>query len=561
MTSLVQAFSRGTTPKFKTLWRRSRLWAVARSGSLANLLYGPDTPPELADPGLPSGWLESTAAIVDARTGPALKVGFSRLELSPPVSWDSKSDAKGSAELHAMEYLPVLLERGAQSKDWARVAPALVEDWLQQNPVGHALGWDPEIASRRLNSWLVSYPLLSPQLTADARGNLLAAIAVTARFVAGNLESEVGGLRLASQARALLLASRFMTGSEPAAWRAQAVEALNELLQREVLADGGHVSRSVGVQVSLLRLVLDCAKALEGEDSVKLRAMAEPMLKCTAALARPDGSFPLFARTSTIPELDLPPLRDYAKQLIGDSQTRSDSAVECFPQSGYVVLRLANADHHDHLVVDCGGTEAHSKQQGAGPLSMELSAWGLSFICHSATSEGNTLCFEDRRGHRIDDSLNWGTGPGYLYFQADAMRRRRRHRRSIAALAERAWVLVDEVDKGQARALLECHRDVKLERPLSGELPVYLRRGDKELTLMPSADSKLRFRQPQTPNKGAILEISGSSESPLAVVIATGHRSQASVDIKRRESVLSAELTLDHHEYQLDWPNSAPPLS
>ena len=123
------------------------------------------------------------------------------------------------------------------------------------------------------------------------------------------------------------------------------------------------------------------------------------------------------------------------------------------------------------------------------------------------------------------------------------------------------WVLVDELDTGDTRALLECHRDVKLERPLSGELPVYLRRGDKELTLMPGANSKLRFRQPQTPNKGAILEISGNSGQPLAVVIATGHRTQASIDIKRHDTTLSANLTLDHHQFQLEWPNSGPPLS
>ncbi len=280
--------------------------------------------------------------------------GRSPFEVEPP------SDAWARA-LHGFGWLRHL--RAADTALARANARALVEDWLRTRPRGTA--WSTAVVARRLLSWLSQSPIVLEGADGRTYRRLMASLgrqgAVLQRRVAGGLSGEA---RLWAT---LALTELGLCADRPSRLQKQASRQFLEELGRQILPDGGHVSRNPAVLVDLLLdlLPLRQAYAARGvEVPLPLLTAIDRMLPMLRAFRHPDGSLALFNGTGvTRPEA-------LAAVLAHDDARGSPLANA--PRSGYQRAEAGGSV----LICDAGppprpvfATRAH-----AGALSFEFSA-------------------------------------------------------------------------------------------------------------------------------------------------------------------------------------------
>lgn len=168
--------------------------------------------------------------------------GHSPFEVEPP------SDAWAEG-LHGFGWLRHL--RAANTGLSRANARALVEDWITQGGGRNAeIAWRPAVVARRLLSWLSQSPVILAPPDAIFYRRFMRSIgtqvAVLERALAGSLAGEARLLAAIALAEAGLCAEGLATA------RRQGSRLLAEELNRQILADGGHISRNPAVLVELL---------------------------------------------------------------------------------------------------------------------------------------------------------------------------------------------------------------------------------------------------------------------------------------------------------------------
>ena len=168
--------------------------------------------------------------------------GRSPFELEPP------SEAF-AAELHGFGWLRHL--RAADSALSRANSRAMVSDWIAANrgkPAG--IAGRPEVTARRIISWLSQTPLLLDGSEAAFYKSFVRTLAADAarlrRFKAASPDTE---LRLMIQ---VALTHYALSSAETDAELKEVARGLCNLLDRQILSDGGHVSRNPNVVINLL---------------------------------------------------------------------------------------------------------------------------------------------------------------------------------------------------------------------------------------------------------------------------------------------------------------------
>ncbi|MEX2529124.1 MAG: alginate lyase family protein [Gemmatimonadota bacterium] len=207
--------------------------------------------------------------------------------------------------LHYMEFLP-------------RLAPAdavtVMLDWIQANPPyaesdDWNAAWNSYAVSIRTVIWmdLLRGPL-APEAPATAarepmvRARLLQSLAAQLRFLAANLETDIGGNHLMKNIRALIRGGRFFQGDEAAGWLRLGAGLLERELDEQILLDGMHFERSPAYHLQVLGDLLDVKAALGSQrreagisHPAPLDDALARMLRAAALLTHPDGCPSLFA--------------------------------------------------------------------------------------------------------------------------------------------------------------------------------------------------------------------------------------------------------------------------
>lgn len=203
--------------------------------------------------------------------------------------------------LHYMEFLPRLTAGPAVTVmlDWIQANPPYVEsdDW--------SAAWNSYAISIRTVIWmdLLKGPLAPIGMDPVQRTRLLQSLAAQLRFLADNLETDIGGNHLVKNIRALVRGGRFFQGDEAKEWLRVGLDLLERELKEQILPDGMHFERSPAYHLQVLGDLLDMRAALgsgsfpEGVDGSTHRlddALAR-MLGAANLLTHPDGKPSLFA--------------------------------------------------------------------------------------------------------------------------------------------------------------------------------------------------------------------------------------------------------------------------
>ncbi len=129
-------------------------------------------------------------------------------------------------------------------------ARVLVADWIAQHGGSHPDSWQPEIAARRVISWLAHSPLILQDADHGFYRKFLRSLSRQVRFLRRVHPVTEDGYPRLLVAIALTFAGLCLAGEQRLLQ--QSAKRLIAELRRQILADGGHIGRNPGILIELL---------------------------------------------------------------------------------------------------------------------------------------------------------------------------------------------------------------------------------------------------------------------------------------------------------------------
>ncbi len=294
-------------------------------------------------------------------------------------------------------------------------ARAIVDHWIDVHGSRiSGIAWEPEVIAQRIIAWLSHSPVLLQNAEAGFYRRFLRNMAFQIRYLRRTAAYSPDGL-VSFRVRIALAMASIATQSRPSAIR-RAAQALDVEIERQILPDGGHVSRNPQSALELLFDLLPLRQTyinLGHDLPTRLIPAIDRMYPALRFFRHQDGDLALFnGATSTL-----------ANELI--SVLRYDESAgqpfKALPHSQFQRLSAGGTV----LIVDTGfpiSVDA-SKSAHAGCLSLELSSGKQRFIVNSgaprfagekfrqmarATAAHSTVVLADSSSCRLSQSRYLG---------------------------------------------------------------------------------------------------------------------------------------------------------
>jgi uncharacterized heparinase superfamily protein len=185
--------------------------------------------------------------------------------------------------------------RAANSTKTRAHARALVDDWIAVQGSWHRTAWQPEILSRRLMSWLSQATLILEDADLQFYRRLLRSLTRQVRFLRATVNDTRDGVpRL--QGRIALTYATLCMAKQVKHLRPTTKRLVSEL-ERQILPDGGHISRNPGVIIEILLDLLPLSQAFAARNVPPPPALinaVDRMMPMLRFFRHADGTFMLF---------------------------------------------------------------------------------------------------------------------------------------------------------------------------------------------------------------------------------------------------------------------------
>jgi len=322
----------------------------------------------------------------------------SPFEITPP------SD-EWATELLSFSWLRHL--RAGDSAITRANARALIDEWISLQGGWHPLGWQPDILSRRILCWLSQSPFLLEDADARFYRRFIRSLSRQVRYLRRTLDQSRDGLPRLQAVMALTCAALCIHGLS-GTLRANGRRLVEEL-RRQILPDGGHISRNPGTLIDLLADLLPLRQlfsARQLQPPAALNNAIDRMMPMLRFFRHADGNFAQFNGMGPTPV-------DLLATVLAYDDARG-APVSNAPHSGYQRLDAGDSA----LIMDTGRPPpvGLSQQAHAGCLSFEMSwrAYRLVVNCGlpsvnrenwrqvaRATAAHSTVTFNDRSSCRF----------------------------------------------------------------------------------------------------------------------------------------------------------------
>jgi uncharacterized heparinase superfamily protein len=255
--------------------------------------------------------------------------------------------------------------RAAESGITRANARALVDEWISLQGAWDSTAWRPDIVARRIMSWLSQAPLVLHDADARFYRRFLRSLARQVRYLRRTAGKTGDGLPRFQCVIALTAAALCMAGQERLL--KSTTRRLVDELQRQILPDGGHISRNPGTLIELLVDLLPLRQAFAARNVVPPSALInaiDRMMPMLRFFRHGDGNFALFNGMG-------PTSGDRLATVLAYDDARGTPVANA-PHSGY---QRVQAD--DILVLMDTGVPPPiglSQESHAGCLSFELSS-------------------------------------------------------------------------------------------------------------------------------------------------------------------------------------------
>jgi uncharacterized heparinase superfamily protein len=252
--------------------------------------------------------------------------------------------------------------RAAQSGISRANARALVDEWITRSH--DAVAWRPDVVARRVISWLSQAPLVLDEADADFYRRFMRSLARQVRHLRHTLWEARDGVPRLQGIMALTYAALCMAGQQRHV--RTAAKRLSDELLREILPDGGHISRNPGALIELLVDLLPLRTAFTARNLPPPPALLnaiDRMMPMLRFFRHGDGNFALFNGMG-------PTQTDLLTTILAYDDARGAPLANA-PYSGYQRLESAGT----LILMDTGRPPPLplSQEAHAGCLSFELS--------------------------------------------------------------------------------------------------------------------------------------------------------------------------------------------
>lgn len=341
-------------------WRRLR--RRLRNGPIHRLRFVGAAPERLAvvPPTLYQGDPFIAEAIYGGRfllAGRLVEAGRGSIfQIAPP-------SPEFAAELHGFAWLA---HHAAADALAAQNARALVSDWLRfsANRLG-GTAFDPEVAGRRLISWLSHADLLLGSAEYDFYRRFLKSLTNQTRYLRSIAQEAPAGLPRLTVRLALALSTLCLPG--PASRARAAAQQLADELDRQILPDGGHISRNPAALATILGDLLPVRETLLGQGQPVPKGIysaIDRMLPALRFFRHSDGTLALFNGTGCSDMQLMAALMRFDETLGEPLSNARHSGYHRLASGGTVVI----AD------TGCPPPVGVSRNAHAGTLAFELSS-------------------------------------------------------------------------------------------------------------------------------------------------------------------------------------------
>jgi uncharacterized heparinase superfamily protein len=280
----------------------------------------------------------------------------SPFEMAPPSEdW--------AAALFGFSWLRHL--RAAQSGITRANARALVDEWITLNRSHDPIAWREDVVARRVMSWLSQAPLVLDDADAQFYRRFLRSLSRQVRHLRHTVWQARDGVPRLQAAIALAYAALCMARQQRHIRAAS--KRLSDELARQILPDGGHISRNPGALIELLVDLLPLRSVFTARNLVPPPALLnaiDRMMPMLRFFRHGDGNFALFNGMGPTPT-------DLLTTVLAYDDARGAPLANA-PHSGYQRLESAGT----LVLMDAGRPPpmAVSQEAHAGCLSFELSS-------------------------------------------------------------------------------------------------------------------------------------------------------------------------------------------
>jgi uncharacterized heparinase superfamily protein len=254
--------------------------------------------------------------------------------------------------------------RAADSAITRANARALVDEWITSHSGLEPIGWRPEVLARRIISWLSQATLLLDDSDVRFYRRFIRSLTRHVRLLRRTAPDARDGVPRLLAMIALTYAALCMAGQ--ARYTRAASKRLADELQRQILPDGGHISRNPGAVIELLVDLLPLRQVFTARNLVPpepLLNAIDRMMPMLRFFRHGDGTFALFNGMGPTPT-------DLLTTILAYDDARGTPVANA-PHSGY-----QRVDANGTVVIMDTGTPppmAVSTEAHAGCLSFELS--------------------------------------------------------------------------------------------------------------------------------------------------------------------------------------------
>ena len=277
--------------------------------------------------------------------------GRSPFEITPPSE-------EWAAALLGFGWLRHL--RAAESGITRANARALVDEWIAVQGAWHSTGWQPEIMARRIIAWLSQAPLILHDADEQFYRRFLKSLVRQVRYLRHTAIEARDGVPRMQALIALTYAALCMAGQ--ARHMRGAVKQLVAEIERQILPDGGHVSRNPGALIELLLDFLPLRHAFQARNLApppQLNNAIDRMMPMMRFFRHGDGAFAHFNGMG-------PTQPDLMATILAHDDARGAPLANA-PHSGYQRVELGEMV----LLMDTGGAAADQRQPG-GPRRLPV---------------------------------------------------------------------------------------------------------------------------------------------------------------------------------------------
>src|SRR3954467_2914427 len=222
--------------------------------------------------------------------------GRSPFEIDPP------SD-EWAAALLGFGWLRHL--RAAESGITRANARALVDEWISVQGSWHPVAWQPEIMARRIVAWLSHAPLILHDADEQIYRRFLRSLVRQVRYLRHTAMEARDGVPRMQALVTLAYAALCMAGQ--ARHMRGTIKQLVTEIERQILPDGGHISRNPGALIELLLDFLPLRQAFQARNLApppQLNNAIDRMMPMMRFFRHGDGAFAHFnGMGPTLPDL------------------------------------------------------------------------------------------------------------------------------------------------------------------------------------------------------------------------------------------------------------------